>query len=309
MHRIGEGLRKVLSCCLLVVYLTAAATPGEVAGAGVSADIQSYSIGPTDTQAGETVTFRLDIANTGSSSWTFWGQLALKRPDGQFLNNLPCKPVTIAAGQVGSATWTYTVDQEGLWDAFFRVWQDSAQTTPLDSTVWLSGIIHASSPGTTSIPSDMPSYYISPTQTQVTRTVTFRPTIANREATTCTFTVMLYLKRPDGTEIGNFAYQSLTLSAGQQGNVTWTYAVDQAGLWDVAVEVWREPERITLVAGTGWMPDIISVSASPSLILAQTGGSTTVSESGAGDTYTVALTTQPAGEVTVTLAGQVPLCL
>jgi hypothetical protein len=67
----------------------------------------------------------------------------------------------------------------------------------------------------------------------------------------------------------------------------------------------------TVVSGDGnysgrAVPDVvvsISDNDSPDIVLTESGGSTTATEGGAGDTYTIVLSTQPTADVTITVTG------
>jgi 3D (Asp-Asp-Asp) domain-containing protein len=102
----------------------------------VSARIDSYNAEPRDVIIGNATTLSFTFTNTGTEPWTFYAAASLKKPDGTKVNLTP-KPVALDPGQLGSATWTYTVDQEGGWDLVYSIWKEQEQVNSLGNTGWL----------------------------------------------------------------------------------------------------------------------------------------------------------------------------
>lgn len=114
------------------VHVHVSATPVTT----VTVRIDSHSGSPQQVQARQSVTFRVVFSNTGSTAWTFYAALSLRRPDGSQVNVVPLIAVQLSPGRQGSADWSFVMDQAGDWSAAYGIWKDSAQTTALLHTGW-----------------------------------------------------------------------------------------------------------------------------------------------------------------------------
>jgi len=102
----------------------------------ISARIDNYEASPRDVVVNSPTTLSFSFTNIGTEPWTFYAAANLKKPDGTKVNLTP-KPVALDPGQMGSATWTYTIDQEGSWDLVYSIWKEQGQINSLGNTGWL----------------------------------------------------------------------------------------------------------------------------------------------------------------------------
>jgi PKD repeat protein len=115
-----------------------------VADQPVSGSLARYSAAPQQVQVGQSVTLSATVTNTSSAPWTFYVALSLKKPNGSQVN-LDLRPLTLNAGQQGTATWSYVPDAVGGWDVYFGVWKEQAEQNSLAATGWLSDYLVVSS--------------------------------------------------------------------------------------------------------------------------------------------------------------------
>jgi hypothetical protein len=126
-------------------------TPSDVAtgtytvstGQQVAAQIVGYNAAPRQVKVGESVTLTMTLKNTGTTSWTFYGAVSLRKPGGALVH-LIIKPINLNVGQEGSVSWNYSPDVAGSWDVVFGVWKESTQQNSLGHTGWLIGYITVS---------------------------------------------------------------------------------------------------------------------------------------------------------------------
>jgi len=91
-----------------------------------------------------------------------------------------------------------------------------------------------------------------PLEVQVGQPVTLGVTFTNIGNTAWTFYVAVSLRRPDGTE-EHLQPKPVSLTPGEQGSATWSYAVDAEGGWDVVFGIWKEQKQINSLGYTGWL--------------------------------------------------------
>ena len=103
------------------------------------------------------------------------------------------------------------------------------------------------------------NYGASPRQVQLGQSVTFTMAIQNTGSGSWTFYGALSLRRPNRTEV-HLPLRPITLGAGQQGNVSWTYTPDMAGSWDVIFGLWKEESQQTSLGYAGWFVGYLTVS-------------------------------------------------
>lgn len=82
----------ILVVSMLAVLLLA---PSRPAGASdlVQASVSGSSAVPPQTEVGQVVAFRVSFSNTGSTTWTFYAGVTLRRPNGSLVNVAPITPV------------------------------------------------------------------------------------------------------------------------------------------------------------------------------------------------------------------------
>ena len=124
------------------------------------------------------------------------------------------------------------------------VWRGDVLKTTKDNT------------GASQVAAQIVSYSASPRQIQVGQQVTLSMTIKNTGNASWTFYGAVSLRKPDRTQV-NLNLKPLSLGVGQQGTVSWTYAPDLAGNWDVVFEVWKEASQQNSLGHTGWLTEYI----------------------------------------------------
>jgi len=226
----------------------------------VAASIDSHSASPVATATGQTVTFQVCFSNTGSTGWTFYAALSLRRPDGSIVNVSPLISVSLSPGQLGSATWSYTADQAGDWDAAYGIWREPPQTTLLAPTGWLPDYFRAAGSAAMTVTARIDSHRASPTAVTIGQTVAFQICFTNTGNTAWTFYASLSLRRPDGSVVNVRPLIPVTLSPDQQEGTSWEYLMDQAGHWDAAYQIWKDSSQTTGLTATWWLLDNVNVS-------------------------------------------------
>ena len=120
-------------------------------------------------------------------------------------------------------------------------------------------VVTPPSPPASQAAAQIVSYSASPRQVQVGQQVTLSMTIKNTGNTSWTFYGAVSLRKPGGAEV-HLTPKPLTLNVGQEGSVSWNYAPDVVGSWDVVFGVWKEASQQNSLGHTGWLTGYITVS-------------------------------------------------
>jgi len=261
----GIVVVSMLAVLLLAPSRPAGGAESWLALSPVQASVSGSSAVPPQTEVGQTVAFRVSFSNTGSTTWTFYAGVTLRRPDGSLVNVAPITPVRLSPGQEGSATWNYEMDQAGDWDAAYGIWREAEETNPLAFTGWSLDCVHvhASATPVTTVTVRIDSHSGSPQQTQARQSVTFRVVFSNTGSTAWTFYAALSLRRPDGSQVNVVPLIAVPLSPGRQGSADWNCVMDQAGDWSAAYGIWKDSDQTTALLHTGWSPSRVRVSPAP----------------------------------------------
>jgi len=83
----------MLAIILLAPSRPAGGAESWLALSPVQASVSGSSAVPPQTEVGQTVAFRVSFSNTGSTTWTFYAGVTLRRPDGSLVNVAPITPV------------------------------------------------------------------------------------------------------------------------------------------------------------------------------------------------------------------------
>lgn len=107
-----------------------------------------------------------------------------------------------------------------------------------------------------------------PSKTVLGQNVSFEVRFSNSGNTAWTFQAALSLRRPDGSVVHVAPLTPVQLAPGENGSARWTYLMDQVGSWDASFGIWKEPDEVTGLVFTGWLPSCVQVSDAPAAIQA-----------------------------------------
>ncbi len=218
----------------------------------ISADITGFLVGDAYAldQEGQ---LRLTFTNTSDQAWTFGAQMLVRKPDDTEVD-LGVQAVNVNAGQSTYVAFPFTPDVVGSWDYMGIVWKESAApvSTSLDQSGWepfrvverLGRYIHDWSGGAFSLGATASAQY------QITNN-TARP-----------YTVLwcdLVVRKPDGNETVVTTKTFYPLYPWATGTVSGSFTVDQAGGWDAKAACWADEARSSLVIGSDWQENLVTV--------------------------------------------------
>jgi len=234
----------------------------------VTARLVSYSATPQQVPLGQPVTLTATVQNTGGSDWTFYIAVSLKKPNGSHVN-LDLKPLTLSAGQQGTATWSYVPDTSGAWDIYFGVWKEQAEQNSLAATGWLNDYISASSPPT-DVSGTIMGWTVTPSPATAGQSVGFQFVVKNTGTGTYTFPVGLSVWKV-GTSIESAIineWKTVTLTAGQEQTVTFSsypFGSDRVGEWYYQFGIWKS-DYSTLLDKEPSPAQILTVNPGPTTV-------------------------------------------
>lgn len=209
----------------------------------VSVEINSYlPATPLEVKIGETVDLGIIFTNTGNAEWTLYAAASLRRPDGTE-KNLQLKPVSLASGEQGNATWSYTVDREGDWDIVFGIWKEGEQINSLGHSGWLNDYIICTEIGHVILTQPVHITPAGPYSVGDDLTATF--TVKNTANIAITLDKLLLGGRFGDGELPtggypDFTYESVTLQPGDTHRYEGTFTIPELGSYHFFVAYYME---------------------------------------------------------------------
>lgn len=209
--------------------------------------------------AGSTGTVQIRFANTGSQEWTFGITATLRKPDGTEVA-LGLKSATVAQGASQTISWTHTYDTDGSWDVKATVWKESSSpVTALAESGWQLDYITVAP---VTVAASLDDWAGTSTTVTEGESATVRFAMTNTGDVAWTYGAQASLRRPDGSTV-DLGPTAVTLTPGASTTVSWSYAYDTPGAWDVRGIVWKESGApyATALADSGWKEDYVTVAA------------------------------------------------
>ena len=209
--------------------------------------VQSITWLPEHPSVGDSVTFTVTIKNQGNGDAASSKVYYFVDDSQQGYDSV----YSLDAGSTTTETFSWTMMEDSH---VFKAFIDYDGEVPESDEENNENTITIGSPD---VSVEINSYVpVTPLEVKIGESVILGVTFTNIGNADWTFYGAASLRRPDGTE-EHLQLKSVSLTPGEQGNVTWNYIIDVEGSWDIVFGIWKEQEQVNSLEYTGWLKEYI----------------------------------------------------